>query len=72
MQRYRSALGQPDSAESGNLVYEEERTEVVDWLTEHNWDITAVAAEDLMANNGRYAATDLDFPPRRVCSLRVG
>jgi methyltransferase (TIGR00027 family) len=53
MQRYRSALGQPDSAESGNLVYEEERTEVIDWLTEHNWDITTVAAEDLMANNGR-------------------
>ena len=63
MERYRSAaakLGRDDLAESGNLLYEEERTEVVDWLSEHGWQVSAVTAQDLMARNGRVVPSDLD------------
>jgi O-methyltransferase involved in polyketide biosynthesis len=70
MERYRSVaakLGRPEAAAAGNLLYEEERTEVVDWLTAHNWDVTAVSAEDLMAGNGRLTPTDLeDATPQSV------
>jgi methyltransferase (TIGR00027 family) len=65
MERYRSAaakLGRPEATTAGNLLYEEERTEVVDWLTAHRWDVTAVSAEDLMAANGRFTPTDLEDP----------
>jgi methyltransferase (TIGR00027 family) len=70
MERYRSAaakLGRSEAAAAGNLLYEEERTEVVDWLTAHNWDVTAISAEDLMAGNGRFTPTDLeDATPQSV------
>jgi methyltransferase (TIGR00027 family) len=65
MERYRSAAakpGRPEAATAGNLLYEEERTEVVDWLTAHKWDVTAISAEDLMAGNGRFTPTDLEDP----------
>jgi O-methyltransferase involved in polyketide biosynthesis len=42
------------------LLYEEERTEVVDWLSAHSWDVSAVTAPDLMARNGRVVPSDLD------------
>src|ERR1700722_17565044 len=61
---YRSAaikLGGKDIAESGNLLYEEERTEVVDWLQAHGWTVTAAtSAEDLMAANNRAVPIGLD------------
>ena len=63
MERYRAAavkLGRLDVAETGNLLYEEERTEVVDWLHAHGWGTTAVTADELMAGNGRSAPADLD------------
>jgi methyltransferase (TIGR00027 family) len=63
MERYRAAavkLGREDIAESGNLLYEEERTEVVDWLHAHGWATTAMAADELMAGNGRSAPSDLN------------
>jgi methyltransferase (TIGR00027 family) len=63
MQKYRAAaekLGRSDIAEAENLLYEEERTEVVDWLGAHDWNVTAVTALDLMARNGRTAPADLD------------
>jgi methyltransferase (TIGR00027 family) len=70
LERYRSAaikLVRPDPAESGNLLYEEERTEVVDWLTAHDWEVTAVTAQDLMARHGRFAPADLEeAPPQSV------
>jgi methyltransferase (TIGR00027 family) len=65
MERYRSAaekLGRPDAATAGNLLYEEERTEVVDWLSAHKWEVTAITAEDLMAGYGRFAPADLEDP----------
>lgn len=63
MDQYRAIatkLGGKDITESGNLLYEEERTEVTDWLGTHGWDITAVSAEDLLASNNRSVARDLD------------
>ncbi|MDT5072547.1 MAG: hypothetical protein QOH82_1867 [Mycobacterium sp.] len=53
-------LGGKDVTESGNLLYEEERTEVTDWLAAHHWDVTAVSAEDLLASNNRPLQSDLD------------
>lgn len=63
MERYRAAaakLGRTDLTESGNLLYEQERTEVVDWLSVNGWDVSAVTAPDLMARNGRVVPSDLD------------
>jgi methyltransferase (TIGR00027 family) len=63
MERYRAAaakLGGKDIAESGNLLYEEERTEVTDWLRAHGWNIAATTAEDLLAGNNRSVPADLD------------
>ena len=63
MQRYRDVavkLGRSDLADSGNLLYEEERPEVVDWLSAHGWQATGVTAPDLMARNDRHVAADLD------------
>jgi methyltransferase (TIGR00027 family) len=64
MQRYRDIaikLGGRDFMESGNLLYEEERTEVTDWLVAHGWNVvTAVSAKDLLASNNRAVHADLD------------
>jgi methyltransferase (TIGR00027 family) len=61
---YRAAavkLGGKDITESGNLLYEEERTEVVDWLQAHRWTIAAATnADDLMAAKDRAVPTGLD------------
>jgi O-methyltransferase involved in polyketide biosynthesis len=53
--------------ESANLLYEQERTEVVDWLSVNGWDVSAVTAPDLMARNGRVVPSDLeDATPESV------
>jgi methyltransferase (TIGR00027 family) len=54
-------LGGKDITESGNLLYEEERTEVTDWLGAHGWNVVAAtSAEELLASNNRTAPADLD------------
>jgi methyltransferase (TIGR00027 family) len=63
MARYRAAavkLGREDMTDTAALLYEEQRTEVVDWLRAHGWATTAVTAEELMAGNGRSVPSDLD------------
>jgi methyltransferase (TIGR00027 family) len=63
MELYRTAaikLGGKDITESGNLLYEGERTEVADWLQAHGWNVTATSAEDLLAGNNRSIQSDLD------------
>jgi methyltransferase (TIGR00027 family) len=63
VQKYRDVaekLGRSDLADTGNLLYEEERQEVVDWLSAHGWHATGVSASDLMARSGRHVAADLD------------
>lgn len=68
--RYREAaakLGREEMGVAGGLLYEEERTEVVDWLRAHGWDTTAVTADELMAGNGRTVPSDLvDGVPQSV------
>jgi len=54
-------LGGKDITESGNLLYEGERTEVVDWLRAHGWSVaSATSADDLMAASNRAAPAGLD------------
>jgi len=64
MDRYREAavkLGGKDITESGNLLYDEERTEVTDWLRVHGWIVTAAtSAHELMAANNRAVPLGLD------------
>jgi len=63
MQRYRDVavtLGRDDVAQSGNLLYDEQRTDVVNGLRARGWDATAVSAAALMARNDRFIAADLD------------
>jgi methyltransferase (TIGR00027 family) len=70
MQRYREAaakLGRAEIPESGNLLYEESRTQVVDWLSAHGWEANGVDAPELMARNDRHVPTDLeDATPQSV------
>jgi methyltransferase (TIGR00027 family) len=70
MQRYREVaakMGRKDLDVPGDLLYREERTQVVDWLTTHGWQATGVSAPDLMARNGRRVAAGLeDSTPQSV------
>jgi methyltransferase (TIGR00027 family) len=54
-------LGGKDITESGNLLYDEKRTEVVDWLQAHGWTVSAAtSADELMAANNRAVPPGLD------------
>lgn len=70
MQRYRDVaaeLGRPEIPSSGNLFYDEERSDVADWLTAHGWQPVAISALDLMARNNRRVPADLpDATPQSV------
>jgi hypothetical protein len=35
------------------LWYVEDRTDLVEWLTDHNWQASAIEARDLMTRYGR-------------------
>lgn len=48
-----------------DLWYIEDRTDVADWLTEHNWEVSAIEARDLMDRYGRRGPDD-DIVPRTV------
>ena len=43
-----------------DLWYIEDRTDVADWLTDHNWEVSAVEALDLMTRYGRCGAEQDD------------
>jgi len=64
MDRYREVavkLGGKDIAESGDLLYEGERTEVADWLRAYGWAITTETnAHDLMAASNRAVPPGID------------
>jgi methyltransferase (TIGR00027 family) len=62
MEQYRAIaikLGGKDITESGNLLYDEERTEVAHWLGAHGWAVTTTGAEELLASNNRSIPPDL-------------
>jgi hypothetical protein len=66
-------LGGKDITESGNLLYEEERTEVVDWLRVHGWTVAAAtSADDLMATPATGKSQPVWVPrSRKACSSKV-
>jgi methyltransferase (TIGR00027 family) len=56
--------GVPDTQD---LWFIEERTDVVEWLTEHNWEASAVESIELMTRYGRWTPDQADaVAPRTV------
>jgi methyltransferase (TIGR00027 family) len=75
LQRIQTAaarMRQTDIADLGGLAYHEERTDLVEWLTEHDWDATAVTAAAELARFGRGVSpgSDIDAPPTLYVSAR--
>src|ERR1700754_295140 len=70
MRRLREEAGEdPDQnvPDTPDLWYLEDRTDVADWLTEHNWEVSAVESIDLMTRYGRWTPGQDDAPaPRSV------
>ncbi|BBY63307.1 SAM-dependent methyltransferase [Mycolicibacterium helvum] len=59
----RSEAGSPTSEpDVTRLWYMEARTDVAQWLTERGWEVTAIAAADLMAHYQRPAPDGLEDP----------
>jgi methyltransferase (TIGR00027 family) len=57
-EHFRDAAGQagdPEMPDAEQLFYLGPRSDVVDWLRDRRWEVTATAAEDLMASYGRPA-----------------
>jgi methyltransferase (TIGR00027 family) len=70
MRRLREEAGEDPDADvpdTQDLWYLEDRTDVADWLTGHNWEVSTVEAIDLMARYGRWTAGQDDATaPRTV------
>jgi methyltransferase (TIGR00027 family) len=65
MRQMREEAGMPDDTpDVADLWFIEDRTEVVDWFTDHGWKVTAIGAADLMTRFSR--STDDDTTPRTV------
>jgi methyltransferase (TIGR00027 family) len=63
MRQLREEAGASDDdgiPDTQDLWFIEERTDVVDWLTEHCWDVTSVEAADLMTRYGRCKPGEVD------------
>ena len=70
MRRLREEAGE-DASENvfdpQDLWYIEDRTDVADWLTEHNWEVSATESVELMTRYGRWAPDqDEATAPRTV------
>ena len=69
MRRLREETGETEvvGPDVQDLWYVEDRTDVADWLTEHNWEASAVEALDLMTRYGRCQPNQEDaVAPRTV------
>ncbi|GAY14753.1 SAM-dependent methyltransferase [Mycobacterium sp. shizuoka-1] len=55
-----AAAGGPEIPDVSRLWYLEARTDVAAWLTEHGWEVSAIAAADLMSHYQRTAPEDLE------------
>ena len=63
MRQAREEAGVPDEApDVADLWFIEDRTEVVDWFTDHGWAVTSIGATELMERYNRTA--DDDTTPR--------
>jgi methyltransferase (TIGR00027 family) len=57
----------PDSPDFADLWYLEDRTDIAEWLTEHNWETSASESTEVMTRYGRGAAAHPDAAtPRTV------
>lgn len=68
LRKYREDAGaEKDAFDVADLWFIEDRTEVTDWLTDHGWEVTVIAAAELMDRYGRCAAGEPDdTTPRTV------
>jgi methyltransferase (TIGR00027 family) len=70
MRRLREEAGEDPDAnvpDTQDLWYIEDRTDVAEWLTEHNWKVSAVESVDLMTRYGRWTPGQDDaVAPRTV------
>ena len=63
LRRLREEAGEDadaDVPDIADLWYIEDRTDVVEWLTEHCWDVTSVEAAELTTRYGRREPGDVD------------
>jgi methyltransferase (TIGR00027 family) len=68
MRRLREQAGEDPDADvpdTQDLWYIEDRTDVADWLSAHNWEVSAVEAVELLTRYGRYSPDrdDAVVPP---------
>jgi methyltransferase (TIGR00027 family) len=70
LRRLREEAGETADANApdiADLWYIEDRTDVADWLTEHNWEASAVESIELMTRYGRWTPDQADASaPRTV------
>jgi methyltransferase (TIGR00027 family) len=70
MRRLREDAGEDADAkvpDTADLWYIEDRTDVVEWLTEHNWEASGVESIELMTRYGRWTPDQADaVAPRTV------
>jgi O-methyltransferase involved in polyketide biosynthesis len=70
LRRLREEAGEDADAnvpDTADLWYIEDRTDVIEWLTEHNWEASAVEAIELMTRYGRCGPGQVDdATPRTV------
>ena len=70
LRRLREEAGEDPDAnvpDTQDLWYIEDRTDVADWLTEHNWQVSSVEAPELMDRYARSPQDDVDaVTPRTV------
>ena len=70
LRRLREEAGEDPDAnvpDTQDMWYIEDRTDVADWLTEHNWEVSAVEAVELMTRYGRWTPGQDDATaPRTV------
>jgi methyltransferase (TIGR00027 family) len=72
MRRLREEAGEdPDQnlPDTQDLWYIEDRTDVADWLTEHNWEVSPVESIDLMTRYGRWTPGQDDATAPRTVFL---
>jgi methyltransferase (TIGR00027 family) len=70
MRRLREEAGEDPDADVpdvADLWYIEDRTDVVEWLTEHNWEASSLESTELMTRYGRWSPDQPDaVAPRTV------
>jgi methyltransferase (TIGR00027 family) len=65
VQEMREALAETgrEMADVGNLMFNEPRTDIADWLRAHGWEVGTEPAGDVIARHKREMAADMEHPP---------